>query len=269
MPNGRVIPPISSARLWSIDDDPYPVDGFTLALGKAKLSAPDDDRVWLAWPTWRPAPGVSTRPSEWLTRCERARPDDRAVWCARLDWAQAAGRPDEVVRAATHLPGASFTQARVLELRAWMAARSGDRTRRASGPGGAIALEPADAAAVERLADLAAQDGERERVAELRRRKAEIENARRRLPAIDQPVPSWRRLRPSLPARPTRSAGGSTPRPGGGSRPSAIPRSSKKPRPHGHGWPRPSRRPLGGGTLADCWGRFVRRQQARTRSPGS
>ena len=45
----------------------------------------------------------------------------------RLNWAVAAGRPDEVVRAATHLPGASLTQTRVLELRAWIAARSGDR----------------------------------------------------------------------------------------------------------------------------------------------
>ena len=82
------------------------------------------------------------------------------------------------MRAAAHLPGESFTQARVLELRAWMAARSGDRPAERAALEALIALEPADATAVARLADLAAQDGERERLAELRRRKADIENAR-------------------------------------------------------------------------------------------
>ena len=94
-------------------------------------------------------------------RCERARPDDRAVWRARLEWAKAAGRPDEVVRAASHLPASSIvTQAAVLELRAWMAARDGDREAERAALESKLALEPADAAAVERLADLAAQDGE-------------------------------------------------------------------------------------------------------------
>ena len=66
----------------------------------------------------------------------------------------------------------------MLELRAWMAARSGDRTAERASLKELIALEPADATAVERLADLAAEDGERERLAELRHRKADIEDAR-------------------------------------------------------------------------------------------
>ncbi len=33
---------------WSLDHDPYKVDSITEALGKAKRSAPNDDRVWLA-----------------------------------------------------------------------------------------------------------------------------------------------------------------------------------------------------------------------------
>ena len=69
----------------------------------------------------------------------------------------------------------------MLELRAWMAARSGDRPAERAALESLIALEPGDAAAVERLADLAAQDGERERLAELRRRKADD----RRTRAID------------------------------------------------------------------------------------
>ena len=90
--------------LWDHDDDPYPVDGLTLTLGKAKLSAPDDDRVWLGLADLATRTGRFDEAGDWLARCERARPEDRAVWRARLNWALAAGRPDEVVRAATHLP---------------------------------------------------------------------------------------------------------------------------------------------------------------------
>ena len=69
-----------------------------------------------------------------------------------------------------------------------MAARSGDRQAERSALKELVALEPADTAAVERLADLAAQDGERERLAELRRRKAAIERERQRYrQLINQP----------------------------------------------------------------------------------
>ncbi len=164
--------------LWQHDDEPYAVDSFTLGLGKANRSAPDDDRVWLGQADLATRSGRFDEADEWLTRCEQARPEDLAVWRARLNWAQAAGRPDELVRAAAHLPSTSFTQARVLELRAWTAARSGDRPAERAALEAQSALEPADATAVSRLADLAAQDGERERLAELRHRKADIEKAR-------------------------------------------------------------------------------------------
>ena len=98
--------------LWSLDHDPYPVDAITQALEKAKRAAPDDDRVWLALADLATRAGHFEEADDWLTRCERARPDDRAVWRARLRWARAAGRPDEVVRAASHLPRSSCTQAR-------------------------------------------------------------------------------------------------------------------------------------------------------------
>ena len=175
----RMRDPADTLRdLWNADDPAYPVDWFTERLGKAKQSAPDDDRVWLGLADLATRSARFEEAGDWLARCERARPDDRAVWRARLKWAQAALRPDEVVRAAAHLPGESVTQARVLELRAWMAARSGDRPAERAALEALVALEPADATAVARLADLAAQDGERERLAELRRRKADIEKAR-------------------------------------------------------------------------------------------
>ena len=45
---------------------------------------------WLSL-TWRPDSAISTRPPNWLTRCEQARPDDVDVWNARLRWATGGG----------------------------------------------------------------------------------------------------------------------------------------------------------------------------------
>ena len=177
-------PTANLRTLWQIDHKPYPVERSRRELAHARQAAPDDDRVWLALADLATRTGRFEEAEEWLTRCERARPDDRAVWRARLDWAQAADRPDEVVRAASHLPASLFTQARVLGLRAWMAARRGDRQAERATLESKIAQEPADSAAVERLADLAAQDGERERLAELRRRKAAIDDAHARYQAL-------------------------------------------------------------------------------------
>ncbi len=166
--------------LWSLDHDPYPLDRMTQSLEQAKKAAPDDDRVWLALADLATRVGHFEKADDWLTRCERARPDDGAVWRARLRWSRAAGRPDEVVRAAGHLPQSSWTQASLLEWRAWMAAQSGDRQAERSALESFITLEPGDAAAFERLADLAALAGEKDRLAELRRRKAAIQDARDR-----------------------------------------------------------------------------------------
>jgi tetratricopeptide (TPR) repeat protein len=168
----------SLRTLWSLDFDPYPIDGFTIALDRARQAAPDDDRVWLALADLAIRAGRFDEADRWLTQCERARPDDGAIWRARLAWAQAAAKPDEVMRSAAHLPASSLPHPRVLELRAWLAAERGDRQAERAALESMLALEPADAVAVERLADLAAQDGEKERVAELRRRKTDIENAR-------------------------------------------------------------------------------------------
>jgi tetratricopeptide (TPR) repeat protein len=166
--------------LWRLDHDPYPLNRISQLLDKAKRTAPDDDRVWLALADLATQVGHFEEADDWLTRCERARPDDSAVWRARLRWARAAGRPDEVARAARHLPRSNWTQASLLELRAWMAARTGDRLAERAALESFITLEPGDAAAIERLADLAALAGEKERFAELSRRKAEIQVARDR-----------------------------------------------------------------------------------------
>ena len=118
--------------LWSIERDPYPVDGITAALAKARQSAPDDDLVWLASANLAIRTGRFDEAGAWLDRCERARPDDPAVWRARLEWAKAAGRPDEVRRAAAHLPASGMPRADDAR-DAGLARGSGWRPRRPSG----------------------------------------------------------------------------------------------------------------------------------------
>jgi enediyne biosynthesis protein E4 len=163
--------------LWKMDHDPYQVDAVTQLLTKVKQSAGDDDRLWLAFSELETQMGRFDQAGDWLTRCEQARPNDPDVWNARLDWAMAAGRPDEVVRAATQLPAAGVPRARMLVLNAWLASRSGDRLTERTALEELLALEPGDTRVIERLIDFAAQHGQKQRVAEIRRRKADIEKA--------------------------------------------------------------------------------------------
>ena len=175
----RAADPSKTLRaLWSADRDAYPVDAITVALAKARQAAPTDDLVWLASADLASRTGRFDEAGAWLDRCERARPDDPAVWRGRLEWAKAAGRPDEVRRAVARLPASGIPPPTMLTTRAWLAARDGERDSERLALEAILALEPANDAALERLADLAAQAGEPGKVAELRRRKAEMDAAR-------------------------------------------------------------------------------------------
>jgi tetratricopeptide (TPR) repeat protein len=158
-------------NLYLFDNDLYPVDYMGRKLEWVRKANPDDDRVWLALADVARRKGQFDEAGTWLARCEQAGPRDPVVWHARLDWARSAGRPDELMRAARHLPASDFTQPEVLRLRAWLAGRLGDRRAERATLEQFVALEPNDPAALERLADLVAQDGDVERVADLRRKK--------------------------------------------------------------------------------------------------
>ena len=166
--------------LWSLDHEPYPIEGMRQTLEKARLVAPADDRVWLALADLATRSGHLDEAGDLLTRCEGAQPGDSAVWRARLEWAQAADRPDELMRAAGHLPAAGFPKKRLLKLSAWLALQRGDRRAEREALGKLVALDSDETAGLERLADLAAQDGSFEQLAELRRQKAARDAARDR-----------------------------------------------------------------------------------------
>jgi enediyne biosynthesis protein E4 len=170
--------------LWSIDHDGYPVEGMREEIEQARRTAPDDDRVWLALADLATRTGRLEEAAGYLGRCERARPGDLAVWQAQLEWGRVAGRADEVMRAAGHLPASSVSRSRLLELRAWLATQRGDRGAEREALESLISSGSGDTAAIERLAALAAHDGQRERAAELRCRKAAIDAATDRYRAL-------------------------------------------------------------------------------------
>ncbi len=161
--------------LWNIETAAYPINSMRQDLAKALAAAPDDDRVWLGLADVGIRSGQLDLASDWLERCEGARPDDLAIWQARLRWAKAADRPQEVARAALHLPGSSLPRARVLELRAWLAARAGNTPFERASLEELLALDGANATALEGLAELAARRGDFKIVADLRGRKAKID----------------------------------------------------------------------------------------------
>ena len=74
--------PVETLRLlWSLDHEPYPIEGMRGTLEKVRSMAPDDDRVWLALADLATRSGRLEEAGAWLTRCERARSSDDAV-CA-------------------------------------------------------------------------------------------------------------------------------------------------------------------------------------------
>ena len=173
---------------WSLDHDAYKVDAMTQALGKAKQLAPDDDRVWLALADLATRIGHFDEADDWLNRCERARPDDTDVWNARLRWAQGRGSPRRVC--AGGRPFACRGRVAVEVARASLpGSRRGGETRRPSDllSKSSSASSQRIRQAFERLADLAAQSGEKDKAAALRRHKSEIDSGDRPLQAAREP----------------------------------------------------------------------------------
>ncbi len=173
-------PSLSLRTLWGVEHDPYPVDGIRVNLAKANKLAPEDDLVWLGLADLATRSGRFEEAAAWLSRCEAARPDDVHVWRARLDWARAADQPNEALRAAAHLPASSLSQGAILALKAWLAARNGDTSGERKALEELVAVQPLADAALERLADLAAQAGDLKRVSEWRRKKDAVDKSRER-----------------------------------------------------------------------------------------
>ncbi len=153
---------------------PVGLDVVHSALEKASRNAPDDDRIWLGWANLAARSGKFDEAKRRLEACLERRPGDAAVWRGWLDWSLAAQDEAELERAIRHLPPDRLTPPEVLSLRAWFAARAGDAAGERRFQEEMVAREPGNLRALQRLADLALADGQADRAARLRERRAEL-----------------------------------------------------------------------------------------------
>jgi tetratricopeptide (TPR) repeat protein len=166
--------------LWMLDVEAVALERTLAMFKKATLDVPDDDRVWLGLANLARRAGRLDEAAERLRRCRNARPEDPAVWRSWLAWARAVDSVEEARLALQHLPAKGFTEGEVQELRAWFARSADDRQGERRGLERLMVCEPSFPGALERLAELDALDGATDQVAELRRKKAELDAARER-----------------------------------------------------------------------------------------
>ncbi len=163
---------------WQLDEPKTaPLKTIAARLEAAGKLAPEDDRVWLGQAVLATRTARYEDADKWFGRCLERRPDDPSVWRARLEWAMAAGRPAEAVETLRHVPTDRVAPDRRLEIRAWLAAQSGDARAEEEALNRALVRVPGDLRRLARLAELAALAGRTDQVAEFRRRKAEIDRA--------------------------------------------------------------------------------------------
>lgn len=167
---------IQLARLHvALRQEAVSIESMRSYLDHAARLARDDDRVWLGQARLAIRTGMLDEAARRLVECRRLRPDDPAVWRAWLDWALASGRVDEARAAMARLPASEATEAQLRRLSAWFAARRGDAANEARALERLVAADPADFAALDRLAELARADGEPQRAAGWQRQRMESE----------------------------------------------------------------------------------------------
>jgi tetratricopeptide (TPR) repeat protein len=167
--------------LFRTETAPVPLGTIHRTLARA---AADDDRARLARANLAIRIGKFDEAAQLLDSCLERRPDDWAVWRGHLELAQATADIDRAWRALEHLPADDASPALVLRLRAWFAARRGDRGAERSALSALIDQVPGDSVALDRLAELAGLDGDFKEVARLRSLEAKMRELRERYRAL-------------------------------------------------------------------------------------
>jgi enediyne biosynthesis protein E4 len=157
-----------------------PVGTLRAFLDQSLGLAPTDDRVWLGQANLAIRTGAYAAAERLLDACQKRRPRDVPVWRARLSWGLATDRIDIVQEALAHLPAAESNPAQLHRLDAWLSSKRGDVETERRELERLLMADPADGAALDRLAQLAEKDGQPARAAELTRKKAEIDRLRTR-----------------------------------------------------------------------------------------
>jgi tetratricopeptide (TPR) repeat protein len=157
-----------------------PVETVRASLEQKSSIAPDDDRVWLGRANLAMRAGDLNEAQRWLDACQRHRPEDVPIWRSRLSWGIATNRVDIVKQAMTHLPDWESSPVGLHRINAWLAVHEGDVAAERRELELLVGADPADIAAVDRLAELALKEGQHAQAAELIRKKAEVVRLRAR-----------------------------------------------------------------------------------------
>jgi hypothetical protein len=174
---GGAEPALVLRKLYLVDHSAFPINHVQNSVESAD---PSDDRVWLARANLATWTGQYAEAAQWLQRCTESRRDDEPVWRARLELARATGDVEAVRLAAGHLSAARFGLAEVLELRAWLAGRSGDGAMERQALTALVDAEPGNIGAWDRLAELAVLAGQKTEAEGFLKRQTEINDLRER-----------------------------------------------------------------------------------------
>jgi thioredoxin-like negative regulator of GroEL len=158
--------------------DPQPARDY---LARAARAAPGDDRVWLGRANLAIRDGSLDLAKQLLDACLERHPDDVPVWTVKLSHAVATIQPGLVRQALEHLPADQSTPAQIHKLAAWIARHEDNLGSEERALERLVQADPADLAALTRLAELAEKQGRKDRGADLGRQKNEIERLQARL----------------------------------------------------------------------------------------
>ena len=162
-------------NLWMLDSAPPRVETVRDTVDRATRLAGDDDRVLLARANLATRCGQFVQAGRDLDACLQKRPDDPLVWQCRLEWARAAENHLEATKALAHVPADALSEEQTLALKAWLASGRGDLVEERQVLEQLVKRSPGAADAIDRLAAIAWKAGLAEHAAELRRRKAKVD----------------------------------------------------------------------------------------------
>jgi hypothetical protein len=180
----EVSQPLNLLRQYAmLDLEEAASESVRTTLAEAERHAPTDDRVQLALANLAMREGRYDEADRRLHACEAARPTDAPVAQARLDWAMTTGQAKQVRTALDRLPVGWLSPADLRTLSARFAQLRGDASLERRRLEELIGLEPANSAALERLAELAALAGDEPKARALRARKAACDTIKDRYKA--------------------------------------------------------------------------------------
>ncbi|HKI19931.1 MAG TPA: FG-GAP-like repeat-containing protein, partial [Isosphaeraceae bacterium] len=164
-------------RLYLLEDAAFPLDYV-----KNSLAAGDqeDDRVWLGKANLAIWTGQFSESARWLDACQKRQPADQPVWLARLALAVATRDVGLARQAIGRLDSRWFLPFEIHRLRAWLASFGEDRQAERQALQALVAVEPGNANAWARLAEIAVEAKDRASSESFRKKQTEATILRER-----------------------------------------------------------------------------------------